>query len=63
MQEEIRWTDRVEKDEVLIFYRIKEKRNILRTRKGRRANWIANILHTNCVLKHVVEEKIEEKRR
>jgi hypothetical protein len=25
VQEEIRWTDRVEKDEVLIFYRIKEK--------------------------------------
>jgi hypothetical protein len=37
----------------------KEERNILQTIKRRKANWISHILHGNCLLKHVVEGKIE----
>ena len=29
----------------------------------RKANWIGHILHRNCLLKHVMEEKIDGKRR
>ena len=36
------------KDEVV--HRIKEKRNILPTIKGRKANWIGHILRSNCLL-------------
>jgi hypothetical protein len=31
--------------------------------KSRKDNWIDNILYRNCLLKHVVEEKIEGKER
>jgi hypothetical protein len=43
-------------DEVL--HTVKEERNILHTRK-RTANWIGHILCRNCLLKHVIEGKIE----
>jgi len=36
-----------------------EKRNILITIKKRKANWIGHVLDTNCILKHIVEGKIE----
>jgi hypothetical protein len=39
--------------------KVKEQRNILQTIKRRRANWIGHILHGNCLLKHVIEGKIE----
>jgi hypothetical protein len=42
-------------------YRVKEDWNILQTIKRRKANWIGHILHRNCLLKHVIEEKIEGK--
>jgi len=29
--------------------------------KKRSANWIGQILHSNCILKHVIEGKIEER--
>jgi len=54
--EKIRWTDRVRNEEVL--HRIRWK-GILRTVKGRRANWIGHIWRRNCLLKHVIEGKIE----
>jgi hypothetical protein len=38
---------------------VNEDRNILHTIKRRKANWIGHILHTNCLLKHVTQEKIE----
>jgi hypothetical protein len=41
--DEISWTDRVRNEEVL--HRVKEERNILRTVKRRKANWIV----TSCV--------------
>jgi hypothetical protein len=43
------------------YNRFKEDWNILQTIKRRKANWIGHILHRNCLLKHVVEEKIEGK--
>jgi len=38
---------------------VKEERNILRTVKRRKANWIGHILCTNSLLKHVTEGKRE----
>jgi hypothetical protein len=37
----------------------KEERNILHTIKRRKANWIGHILRRNCLLKHVIEGKLE----
>jgi hypothetical protein len=51
--EKIIWTDRVRNEEVL--QRVKKEKNILHTVKRRKTNWIGHILHTNCLLKHVVE--------
>jgi hypothetical protein len=55
--EKISWTDRVRSEEVL--HRVKEERNILHTIKRRKANWIGRILRRNCLLKHVIEGKLE----
>jgi hypothetical protein len=51
------WTDRVRNEEVL--HRVKEERNIVHTKKRRKANWIGHILRRNCLLKHVIEGKLE----
>jgi hypothetical protein len=37
----------------------KEEKNILQAIKRRKANWIGHVLRRNCILKHVVEEKVE----
>ena len=55
--EKIGWTDRVRNEEVL--HRVKEERNILHTVKRRKADWIGHILHRNCLLKEVIEGKLE----
>ena len=55
--EKISWIDRVRNEEVL--HRVKEERNILHTIQGRKANWTGHILRSNCLLKHVIEGKIE----
>jgi hypothetical protein len=54
---EISWTDRVRNEEVL--HRVKEERNILHTIKRKKANWNSHILRRNCLLKHVIEGKLE----
>jgi hypothetical protein len=54
---EISWTDRVRNEEVL--HRVKEERNILHTIKRRKADSIGYILRRNCLLKHVIEGKLE----
>jgi replicative superfamily II helicase len=54
--EKISWTDRVRNDEVL--RRAKEERNILHAIK-RMANWIGHILSRNCLLRQVIEGKVE----
>ena len=54
--EKISWIDRVRKEEVL--HRVSEQRNIIRTIKRRKANWIGYILHRNCLLIHIIEKKV-----
>jgi hypothetical protein len=44
-----------------VLHRVKEERNILHTKKRRKANWIGHILRKKCPLKHVIEGKIEGK--
>jgi hypothetical protein len=58
--DKISWTDRVRNEEVL--HRVKEERNIVHTIKRRKANWIGHILRRNCLLKHVIEGKLEGRR-
>jgi hypothetical protein len=57
--EKISWTDRVRNEEVL--NRVKEERTILHTIKRRKATWIGHILRRNCLLKRVIEGKLEGK--
>jgi hypothetical protein len=45
--------------EVLVLHRVKQERNILHTVKIRKANWIGRILRRNCLLKHVIEGKVD----
>ena len=47
------------KNEVL--QRVKEERNILHIIHRRQGNWIRHILCRNCLIKHVIEGKIEER--
>jgi hypothetical protein len=55
---EISWTDHVRNEEVL--HKVKEDRNVLDTVKRRRkAKWIGHILLRNCLLKHMIEGKLE----
>jgi len=42
-----------------VLHRVKKERNILHTMKRRKANWMGHILLENCLLKHVIEGKIE----
>jgi hypothetical protein len=55
--EKISWTDRLRNEEVL--HRVKEEMNIVRTIQRRKDNWIGHILRINCLLKHVIEGKLE----
>ena len=55
----ISWTDHVRNEEVL--HRDKEERNVLHTAKMGKANSIGHILCRNCLLKQVIEGKIEGK--
>jgi hypothetical protein len=57
VKKNINWTDCVRNEEVL--HRIKKERNFTQTIQRRRANWIGHILRSDCILKHVVEGKIE----
>ena len=54
------WADCVKNEEVL--HTIKEERNNLHTKKKKRrkANWIGHILRRDCLLKHVIEGKIQD---
>ena len=54
--EKISWTDHVRNEEVLL--RVKEQRNILHEILKRKANWMGHILRRNCLLKRVIEGKI-----
>jgi tRNA pseudouridine-54 N-methylase len=54
--EKMRWTDRVINEEL---HGVKEKSNILHTIKRRKAKFIGHTLRRNCLLKYVIEGKIE----
>jgi len=41
--------------------RVKEEGHTLRTVNRRTANWLGQFSRRNCLLKHVIEGKIEEK--
>jgi hypothetical protein len=43
------------------LHRVKEKRSIVLTIKGRTCNWDDHILQRNCLIKHDIEGKIEER--
>jgi hypothetical protein len=47
----------VKNEEVL--HKVKEKRNIVHTIKIRKDNWIGHILRINCLLKHMIQGKVE----
>jgi hypothetical protein len=57
--EKISWTDHVRNEEVL--QTVEEEGSIVQDIKRRNANWIGHILHRNCVLKHVIEGKVERR--
>jgi hypothetical protein len=42
-----------------IILRVSEQRNILHEIRKRKANWIGHILRRNCLLKQVIEGKIQ----
>ena len=42
--------------------RVEEEKNVLHTLKRRKGNWIGHILRRNCLLKRVLEGKIEVRR-
>ena len=42
-----------------VLYRVKKEGNILHTVKRRKANWIGHFLHRNCLVKHIIEGKLE----
>jgi hypothetical protein len=44
-----------------VLHRVKKERNILHTIKRKKANWTGHILHRNCIIKYVIEGKIEER--
>jgi hypothetical protein len=55
------WTDGVRNEKVL--QRFKEDKNAPQTIKTRKAHWFGHILRRNCFLKHVVEDKIEGRKK
>jgi hypothetical protein len=52
------WTNRVRNE---VLHRVRVERSILHTIKRRKAKWIGHILRRNCLLKHVIEGKIERR--
>jgi hypothetical protein len=52
----ISWTDRVRNK---VLHTVKEERNIPLSICKKKANWIGHFLHRNCLLKHVIEGKLE----
>ena len=56
--EKVSWIGHVINEVVL--HRVKEEKNILHTTKRRKDNCICHILRRKCLLKHVIEGKLEE---
>jgi hypothetical protein len=58
-KKEMSLTDRVRNEEVL--HRAKEERNVQHTINRRKATWIGHIWRSNCLLKQVIEGKVENR--
>ena len=58
--EKISWTAHVSNEEVLCL--VQEQRSLTQVIKQRQANWIGHVLRHDCLLKTVLEGKIEGKR-
>jgi len=58
--EKISRTVRARNEEVL--HRVKEGKNIVHRVKRRKANWIGHMLRRDCLLKQVIEGKVEGRR-
>jgi DNA integrity scanning protein DisA with diadenylate cyclase activity len=56
---EIIWTDRVRNEEVL--HRNQEEVEYAAYNKRSTVNCVCHILHRNCLVKHIIEEKIERR--
>jgi hypothetical protein len=54
----VSWTDHIRNE---VLRKVSEERNVLHKIKRKKANWIGNILHRNCLLKHGIEGKIEKR--
>jgi len=57
--EKIRWTAHVSNEEVLCL--VQEQRSLMQVIKQCQANWIGHVLRHDCLLKTVLEGKIERK--
>jgi hypothetical protein len=59
--EKISYTDRVRKVEFSLLLGVEYERNILRVHriKRRKAKWFGCILVRKCLLKHVIDGKLE----
>jgi hypothetical protein len=55
--EKISWTDSVKNEAAL--RKGKEDRNILHVISRKKANWIGHISRRNCLIRHVIDRKIE----
>ena len=54
--EKIILSDRVGNE---VLHVVKRERNVLQIIQIRKANWIGHMLRRNCLVKHVIEGKIE----
>jgi hypothetical protein len=44
-----------------VLHRVRVERNILHAIERRKVKWIGHVLRRNCLLKHVIEGKIERR--
>jgi hypothetical protein len=50
------WADQFQKE---VLQKVKEGKDILHAIQRREASWVSHNLRVNCLLKHVIEGKIE----
>jgi hypothetical protein len=58
--EKISWTNHLENE---VWHTVERERNISCTVKQRKASWISHMLHRNCLLKQIVEERTKGKKK
>jgi hypothetical protein len=46
-----------------VVHKVKDESNTLQIVKRRQANWVGDLVHKNCHVKHVIGGKIEGTRR